>query len=50
MISLIILIILIILIGIVWPIFMIWYGSSECMENDYQKYIKHKIKNKTNKK
>jgi hypothetical protein len=46
----IIFIILILLIGIGWPIFMIWYGSSECMENDYQKYIKRKIKNETNKK
>ena len=37
----IVLIILILLIGIVWPIFMLWYGSSECMEKDYQKYIKN---------
>ena len=44
----ILIIILIILFG--WSIFMIWYASPECMENDYQKYIKRKIKNKTNKK
>jgi len=46
----IVLIILLILIGIIWPIFMIWYGSSECMENDYQKYIKRKIENENHSK
>ena len=45
MIVLIVLIILIILVGIVWPIFMIWYGSSECMEEDYKRYVKRKIEN-----